>query len=151
VVRVGYELLLGALLAYIIGRPAYNFFYANPILGEPLLSSDFYIHAGVFLVLWSGLLVMSFTRRLRQGLTRRVGELALELAQNRLATGLFPRLELAIAEVRLSRDRLEALLVTTAEVRREIAGMSVLGAQVTPRGPGKSAVESELHSAAPHG
>src|SRR5579872_3964930 len=70
VVRCGYEILLGALLVYIIGRPAYSFFYADPILGKPLLSSDFYIHAGVFLALWSGLLVMSFTRWLRRGLTR---------------------------------------------------------------------------------
>jgi hypothetical protein len=130
-VRSAYELLLGVLLAYIIGRPAYSFFYADPILGQPLLSSDFYIHAAVFLALWSGLLVMSFTRRLRQGLTRRIGELALELAQNRLATGLFPRLELATAEVRSARDQLEALLVTTSEVRREIAGMASLGAQIS--------------------
>jgi hypothetical protein len=137
-VRFGYELLLGAFLAYIIGRPAYRFFYADPILGEPLLSSDFYINAGIFLALWSGLLVMSFTRRLRQGLTKRIGELALELAQNRLATGLFPRLELATAEVRSARGQLEALLVTTTEVRREIAGMTTLGAQIAsvalPRG-----------------
>jgi len=132
VVRSTYEVLLGVLLAYIIGRPAYSFFYADPILGKPLLSSDFYIHAAVFLALWSGLLVMSFTRRLRQGLTRRIGELALELAQNRLATGLFPRLELETAEVRSARDQLEALLVTTTEVRREIAGMASLGAQIAP-------------------
>jgi hypothetical protein len=132
VVRCGYELLLGMLLVYIVGRPAYNFFYANPVLDKPLLSSDFYIHAGVFLAIWSGLLVMLFTRRLRQGLTRRISELALELARNRLATGLFPQLELATAEVRSARDQLEALLVTTTEVRREIAGMACLGAAIAP-------------------
>ncbi len=131
-VRCVYEVLLGALLAYIIGRPAYNFFYANPIRGETLLPADFYIHAAVFLVLWSGLLVMIFTRRMRQGLMQRIGELARQLAENRLATGLFPRLEHSISEVRLARDRLAALLVTTTEVRREIATRTTLGAQIAP-------------------
>ena len=90
-VRCVYEVLLGALLAYIIGRPAYNFFYAEPFGNQTLLPSDFYIHAAVFLLLWSGLLVMVFTRRLRQGLMqphRRAG--CGQLAENRLATGLFP-------------------------------------------------------------
>lgn len=132
VVRCAFELLLGLLLAYVIWRPAYNFFYANPFQDKPLLSSDFYIHAGVFLALWSGLLVMIFTRRLRQGLMQRIGELARLLAQSRLATGLFPRLEQANIEVRLARDRLEALFLTTTEIRREIASMSSLGAQLAP-------------------
>jgi len=132
VVRFAYELLLGALLAYIVGWPAYNFLYAYPIGGANLLSSDFYLHAAVFLVLWSGLLVMLFTRRLRAGLISRIGELAHQLAVSRLATGLFPRLERATADVRLARGRLEALLVTTTEVRRDIAGMAALGAQLAP-------------------
>jgi hypothetical protein len=131
-VRCFYELLLGALLAYIIGRPAYNFFYANPVRGETLLTSDFYLHAAVFLVLWSALLVMTFTRRMRRGLMQRIGELARQLAENRLAIGLFPQLERALAEVRLARDRLEALVVTTTEVRREIATRTALGAQLAP-------------------
>jgi hypothetical protein len=131
-VRCFYESLLGALLAYILGRPAYNFFYTNPIRGEALLPSDFYIHAAVFLVLWSGLLVMTFTRRMRRGLMQRIGELAQELAENRLAIGLFPRLERSISEVRLVREQLEALLITTTEVRREIASRTTLGAQIAP-------------------
>jgi hypothetical protein len=131
-VRVTFELLLGVLLAYIVGWPAYNFLYAYPVRGADLLPSDFYLHSAVFLALWSGLLVMLFTRRLRAGLLARIGELAQELAQNRLATGLFPRLERATAEVRLARAGLEAMLVTTTEVRREIAGLAGLGAQLNP-------------------
>ncbi|MBI3864805.1 MAG: GTPase domain-containing protein [Planctomycetia bacterium] len=131
-VRCLYETLLGVLLAYIIGRPAYNFFYAEPFKEKPLLPSDFYIHAAVFLVLWSALLVMVFTRRIRRGLMQRISELAQQLAENRLATGLFPRLEQSAAEVRLARDRLEALLITTTEVRREIASRPGLGAQIAP-------------------
>jgi hypothetical protein len=134
-VRFTFELLLGALLAYVIGWPAYNFFYAYPILEKALLPSDFYLHAAVFLALWSGLLVMLFTRRLRAGLLAQIGELAHQLAENRVATGLFPRLERATAEVRLARGELESLLVTTTEIRREIAGLATLGAQLVPITP----------------
>jgi hypothetical protein len=131
-VRSLYEILLGALLAYIVGFPAYNFFYASPIQGAPLLSSDFYIHAGIFLAIWSGLLVMIFTRRLRRGLIDRITDLARQLAESRLATGLFPRLERAAADIRLARSQLEALVQTTHEIRREIASQTALGAAVTP-------------------
>lgn len=132
-VRATFEILLGALLVYLIWRPAYNFFYASVFQENvPLLPSDFYIHAAVFLGLWSGLLVMLFTRRLRRGLMQRIGELASQLAQSRLATGLFPGLERAVGDVRLARDRLEALFVTTTEIRRELAGMAALGAQLAP-------------------
>ena len=116
-VRCIYELLLGTLLVYIIGRPAYNFFYANPLGGETLLPSDFYIHAAVFLVLWSGLLVMTFTRRMRRGLMQRIGELARQLAENRLAFGLFPKLEQLIADVRLARDGEQAAVGPEREGR----------------------------------
>ncbi len=132
IVRSAYEILLGALLAYIIWRPAYNFFYANPLHDAPLLPSDFYIHAGIFLALWSGLLVMVFTRRLRRGLMQRISELARELAVGRLAMGLFPRLERATADIRLARSQLESLAQTTHEIRREIASLTALGAAVPP-------------------
>jgi hypothetical protein len=142
VVRSAYEILLGALLAYIVWRPAYNFFYANPFQDVPLLSSDFYIHSGIFLALWSGLLVMVFTRRLRRGLMQRISELARQLAEGRLATGLFPRLEQATADIRLARSQLEALAQTTHEIRREIASLTALGAAVPPLSAQRIAVLS---------
>ncbi len=130
IARVGFEILLGLLLAYIICRPAFNFFYSNPFKDVALLSSDFYVHATIYLLLWSGFLVMLFTRRLRGGLLQRISELARQLAEGRLATGLFPRLEKATIDVRAQRDRLEALVQTTHEIRREIASMAALGGQV---------------------
>ncbi|MGE5195649.1 MAG: hypothetical protein ACM3U2_24410 [Deltaproteobacteria bacterium] len=133
-VRLGYEFLLGALLAYVIGRPACNFFYDNPVQKAPLLPSDFYVHAAIFVALWAGVLVMLFTRRLRRGLLARIGELARQLAESRLATGLFPQLEKAAADVRWQRERLEALALSTTEIRREIASLTTLGAQIAPVG-----------------
>jgi hypothetical protein len=131
-VRFLYEFLLGALLAYVIGRPAYNFFYSNPFGHASLLPSDFYVHAAIFVALWSGLLVMLFTRRLRRGLLQRISELARQLAESRLATGLFPQLEKSTSEVRLARERLESLFISTTEIRREIASLTTLGAQIAP-------------------
>lgn len=127
-----YELLLLVLIAYIVGFPAYNFFYAHPVLGRPLVPSDFYVHGAVFFVLWSLLLVMVFTHRLRRGLVSRVTELAHQLAQTRLAAGLFPALERVCADLRLEREQLETLVASTASLRREIATSHELGAPIRP-------------------
>src|SRR6185295_1489832 len=102
--RSAYEVLLFAMLAYVIGWPAYNFFYAHPWLGRPLIPADFYIHGAIYVTLWSGILVMLFTSRLRSGLVQRVTELARQMAESRLSAGLFPDLEKALAEIRLQQE-----------------------------------------------
>ncbi|MFN0055959.1 MAG: GTPase domain-containing protein [Planctomycetales bacterium] len=134
-VRIGYEALLAALLAYIVGWPGYSFFYAHPWLGKPLVPSDFYIHGAVYLLLWSGFLVMLFTRRLRRGLVDRITALARQMAESRMSAGLFPALERTLEQIRVQRERLEALSQSTAELRRDIAGRSALGSQITTVGP----------------
>jgi hypothetical protein len=130
--RLIYETLLCILLAYVLCWPAYSFFFAHPWQGRPLISSDFYIHAAVYLGLWSGLLVMIFTRRLRSGLVERINQLAVKLAESRLSSGLFPELERSLEDIRLQRERLEALLIATAALRRETGGNITLGAQREP-------------------
>lgn len=74
---------------------------------------------------------MLFTRGLRRGLMQKIGELATQLAESRLATGLFPRLERAIVDVRCQRERLEGLALTAHEIRREIASTTAFGAPIT--------------------
>lgn len=136
--RWAYEFLLCLLLAYIIGWPAFNFFYAHPWLGRPLVPSDFYIHGLVFLAIWSATLVMFFTSRLRVGLVERITDLARQMAQQRLSRGLFPRLEQACRDLRFQHEQLEALCVQTAALRREIpVPMSLGGA----RAPSTSATD----------
>ncbi len=125
--RIVYETLLCLLLAYIVGWPAYNFFVAHPIFDKDLISSDFYIHGGVFLVIWSAILVMVFTSRLRVGLVDRVGDLAQQMAQQRLANGLFPKLEHACQDLRIQREQLAALGAQTAALRRELPASTGLG------------------------
>ena len=125
--RIAYEGVLGLLLAYVVGWPAYNFFIAHPFLDKPLISSDFYIHGLVFVVIVSTVLVMLFTSRLRGGLVERVSSLARSLAQQKMARGLFPRLEDACRETLAGREQLAGLLAESAAMRRELPGNSSLG------------------------
>jgi hypothetical protein len=132
--QIRYELLFLAFIAFVLYRVGKNFFY-DTVLDESVrhLTTDFYISAGVFFVLWSGLLVMLFTRRLRRGLSRRVEELATELAGGRMAHGLFPQLEQACRDIDVERSRLEAIADSTVELRAKIARSPGLGAAIAPR------------------
>lgn len=132
VIRCAYEGAFVALVLYLFGRSGWNFFYANPWLGQPLLTADYYLHAGIFLVLWSAVLVILFTRRLRRGLQREVAGLAQELAGQQLAGGLFPDLESACRESRDQTERLESLVQSTQEIRRKLSGASGLGRAYRP-------------------
>lgn len=148
VVRWLYEILLLPLIAYVIGWPAYNFFYLYPFKEKELIHVDFYIHGAIFLGIWSAVLVMLFSRRLRRGLHQKVSELATELAQSRLATGLFPQLEEACRELRLQRERLESIAQTTAALRRQLAGGTSLGAPIAARVNERAASPARVKPAA---
>jgi len=130
IARWAYEILLLAMLCYVFFWPARNFFYDMPVLQKNPLRMDYYIHAGVFLVLWSGVLVMMFTRRLRRGLNREITELAESLAQSKLASGLFPALESTCASIETHTERLDALSQMTKSLRRHIAAPAGLGGTV---------------------
>jgi hypothetical protein len=130
-VRCGYEGAFVAMAGYLFGRSGWNFFYANPWLGEPLLTADYYLHAGIFLTLWSTALVMLFTRRLRRGLHREVAALSQELAGQQLAGGLFPDLEAACRDARGQVDRLAVLEQSTQEIRRKLGSAAALGRKLT--------------------
>lgn len=128
--RVIYECLFSAYLAFVLYRVGKNFFYDSFLNNAALLTSDFYIAAGLFLVLWAGLLVMSFTRGLRRGLDQRIDQLIGETVQTRLSRGLFPRLEITCRACSQSSEELEALVVQATSLRTEIAGTSALGSRV---------------------
>jgi len=128
--RLGYETLFLAYLIFILYRVGRNFFWdsflRDMVLDRqqqttPLLSMDFYVPAILFFVLWSGLLVMSFTRRLRRGLTRSIRSMSEELARERITQGLFPSLERACRAIDLDRSELQGISTTATELREEIA------------------------------
>ena len=135
-VRAGYELCWGAYLAFILYRVGRNFFYDSWLREAPLLASEFYIPAALFLVLWGGLLIMSFTRRLRRGLEQEVRTLAGDLVQTQLARGLFPDVETACRAARTAVDELRGLRALTEGLQTGISGdLSRLGAPRPIREP----------------
>lgn len=122
-----YEILFFSYLAFVLYRIGRNFFIDSFWYHQPLLTVDFYISAAVFLVLWSGFLVMTFTYRLRGGLRVEIDALAQDLALNRISEGLFPELETACRDIHAQRDRLEAIAATTTSLRSQIAITPSLG------------------------
>lgn len=125
--RLGYEIFWIAFVGYLIVRIGKNFFWDSVFASEKILTMDFYIAAGVFLVLWSGLLLMLFTRGLRKGLNQRIDQLAEGLAHSRVGSGLFPQLDQACSTARQHCLRLEILTNSTQEVRRHLAVSPGLG------------------------
>lgn len=137
-VQYRYEGLFLLYVAFLIGRVGYNFFWSSflaPMVGarseaEPLLAVDFYIPAVLFLVLWSGLLVMIFVWNLRQGLSERIHQLAQSMVETRISEGLFPSLEAACHEIAQEDRSLTELLEQTSRFRRHLADSTAfLGSQ----------------------
>ena len=137
-IQYRYEGLFLLYVTFLIGRVGYNFFWSSflaPILGaraeaEPLLAVDFYIPAVLFLVLWSGLLVMIFIWNLRQGLSERIYQLAQSMVETRISEGLFPALEAACHEIAQEDRSLTELLEQTSRFRRHLAeSTAFLGSQ----------------------
>lgn len=126
-VRTVYEVMFAELPLFLLYRVGKNFFYDSFVLDRPLLDTNFYIPAALFLVLWAGLLVMSFTGRLRRGLTQHVQELARELATLKVGDGLFPELEQQVREFSRERDRVESFVQTVDSIRNRFADASDLG------------------------
>ena len=136
--RYRYEILLLLYVAFLIGRIGHNFFWSSflaPIVGmsshmEPLLTVDFYIPASIFFVLWSGFLVLSYTWRLRRGLSARIHQLAQTMVETRISEGLFPSVDNVCHSIIEDDHRLTELLERTSRFRRELAeGVGFLGGQ----------------------
>ncbi len=130
-IRCFYETLFIGYLLFVLYRVGRNFFYESFMLEKPLLSSDFYLAAGLFLILWSGALLISFTRRLRRGMQGEVQKLVAGMVERHLDSGLFPALEREIQRTqRWNRDA-EKLLVEVSTLRDEIADAPHLGVKHT--------------------
>lgn len=126
--RLGYELTFAILPGFLLYRAGKNFFYDTFWLDKPHLDANFYIPAALFLLLWAGLFVMIFTARLRSGLTRRIEQLAQELASAKVSGGLFPGIEHQCREFSRERDRLEGFQSKIDSIRDQYSIVSELGA-----------------------
>ena len=137
-VRLLYEIAFAVFPLFVLWRVGKNFLWDTFLAGYfydvaepvPLLGTDFWLTAGVFLVLWAGLLVGLFTRRLSRGLNRRIDRLARSLAEQRLPGGLFPELERAVAAAESDRSRLVTLAADARRLRDRLAGGGRLGGRV---------------------
>lgn len=126
--RLLYELLLGGLLGFLLYRIGRNFFYDTLVNEQGFLPVEFYLPAIAFLILWSALLVMSFTARLRRGLQAPLATLAEDLARHKISRGLFSRLEEGCRKARQSREQLDVLTRDLAALRGELTIPGPLGA-----------------------
>jgi hypothetical protein len=138
--RVVYECVFLLYPLFVTLRIGHNFFWSSflaPLVGdlvgtasEPaaLLSIDFYIPAMLFLVLWSGLLLLVFVSRLRSGLGERIRRLSEQLAESRLTEGLFPGLEDLCRRIQ-REDQVVRELTERAEYfrRRLMEGIGMTG------------------------
>ena len=139
ITRWTFEILLGVLIVYLFGRSAHNFFYDSQFNSRPLFGSEYYVHALVFLTLWSGLLVMLLVWRLRQGLHGRIAALARQMADRRLSSGLFPELEHACRDARLQVEELHALSLSAQQTRDLVTAVAPLGGAIVERRPAVAA------------
>lgn len=128
-VRCIYEVLFLLYVGYVLVRVGVNFFYESFVNREAILATEFYIPATVFFVLWTGLLVMAFTRRLRRGLTSRIRGLCQDLVSRRMELVLFPELDRACREAMRGRDRLTQLRERAEELQHAVAHETSLGAR----------------------
>lgn len=133
-VRMWYETLLLSFVGFVLFLVLKNFFWdmLKPLPIEARIRPDylpthFYVNAGVIFLLWTTLLVMMFTRRLRSGLHRQVEKLASDLARQRLGTGLFPAWEEACRTIHTQCRALDSLGETANQVRSRIATPSQFG------------------------
>lgn len=133
--RMKYEFLFLSYVAFVLFRVGKYFFYdsffarfieSSPPRIEPL-DSSFYIAAGVFFALWSGVMVMAYTHRLRRGLGSHIDDMSQELAEQRISVGLFPALESTCHQLEHECDMLGGLVTDTSDFRRNLAGSSALG------------------------
>jgi len=127
--KITYELLFIVYVLFVLYRVGKNFFYESFIQGEDLYTTDFYIAAGLFFALWSGVLVISLTRSLRNGLTAKIQAMAQQLVESKLSIGLFPALDESSRRARHASDEAKRLLTSTTELRHQIAVGSNLGGQ----------------------
>ena len=130
-VRGWYELLFLAYLGFVLYRVGRNFFLDSFLSEKSLLSTDFYIPAAIFWVLWSGVLLIFFLRRLRRGLHQEIQGLAAQLVDVRLSGGLFPQLEQACRQARQQSQELSQLHESVERVRATVATGANLGTRRT--------------------
>ncbi len=127
-VKLMYDLLFLIYPGFLLWRIGKNFFWDSFVFEEPILAADFYIPAGVFLLLWCGLFIMFFTRRLRRGLKKEVRDLVTRLIDRRLHHDMFPVLQRECQQAQAHSIELAELEEECSALRAEQPQTMSLGA-----------------------
>ncbi|WP_437191707.1 dynamin family protein [Planctomicrobium sp. SH527] len=125
--RATYELVLTLYLGFVLYRVGKNFFYDTFLQQEHFLTTDFYIAAGLFLLIICGALIFRFTRQLQRGLKARVMAMTDQLVQSRIGRSLYPELEEVVHTAKQQADQLKSLSAETERLRTELADFHSLG------------------------
>ena len=104
-----YEVLFGAMLLFLVVRPAKNFFVDSPVYGSPLFGLDFYLVSMGWLILWGGVLLFFFTLMLRQGIEQAIQQVSQDWHRLPALNGLFASLESTTTRILTFRDELDSL------------------------------------------
>jgi GTPase SAR1 family protein len=107
--RCLYEILLSAMLLYVLIQPAYNFFYAAPWNGAKYLGIEFYVAALFWLSMWCVLLLFFFTMILRRGIEHSIKKTSLAWYRLPALDRLFASLESETTQILTFRDELDAI------------------------------------------
>ena len=135
-VRPWYEALLLLMLGALLYRLGKNFFFDSWLAVElgwaempkPLLGVDFFIAAAFVFVLWCGLLLTMFTRRVRRGLNYEIKQLAERWQSTATASTLFTEVEQQAIAIHESSRELARLIEQSRELQARLAsGSSRLG------------------------
>ncbi|MCA9041105.1 MAG: GTPase domain-containing protein [Planctomycetaceae bacterium] len=125
--RFFYETIWSVYLIFVLLRIGKNFFIDSFLYEAPLLRMEFYIAAGIFLLLWSGVLVIALTMQIRRGLNREIEQLADNLTRKKLTSPLYPELSVACRTAHQQLRQLEHLKQKTEEARKLLHDQSSLG------------------------
>ena len=126
--RMGYELLLIAMIGLLLYRFGKNYFYDSwlaPELGyeshvRPLLGTVFFIASAVVLTLWCGLLLWVFTSRLRRGMRAEVLALVQSWTAPSLTSALFAGLDARATKIHHWRQELRHFEERVTNLKRRI-------------------------------
>jgi len=104
-----YEVLFGAMLLFLVVRPAKNFFVDSLVYSSPLFGLDFYLVSMGWLILWGGVLLFFFTLMLRQGIEQAIQQVSQDWHRLPALNGLFASLESTTTRILTFRDELDSL------------------------------------------
>jgi len=124
--RFCYEAMLMVVLLYLAVRWGVNFFWQSWFYGMPLYGLDFFVNAGILLLVWSAGLLWLYSQRLRSGISEEIEGLVEGWTAAPTCGAVFAGLEQRAREIRQHRERL-------ARVEHRVASLLSRLAEPAPR------------------